>query len=435
MDKNCNIFSRKGIYYLRIFIPKSEQDRFGRREIWKSLKTRSRDKALATAAQHVSQYYSALERGNAKADLSELLQAKQAAQTIGIEYIVADKLEHQTTREIFERVNTVLEALNHVRNPCPAELAYLSGAIAETLTLGELFNRYRELSSSKWHDLDDRARQKKWNRYANPIVDFEKTIGEVNVLDLKPKHAFDYAAALGLRVASGEIKSETAKKKLLFLSAMVRKVFQADFPDRVNPFERASIDYEGDKTTRKPLTSDEVERIGEKLANSDANDELKAILAIAQFTGAHAKEICLLSPSDIVLDAPIPYIRIGANENRKKLKTGGARHRQIPLLGAALDAAKRHPNGFPRYCRPGGSEAFSAAANKIIQAVAPGKSTYSYRHRLVDLLRAAEGVEDSLLMSIIGHNGGITSKYGDGHSLEKKQIALEKATSITIKTT
>jgi integrase len=63
-------------------------------------------------------------------------------------------------------------------------------------------------------------------------------------------------------------------------------------------------------------------------------------------TGARPSEIINLSKARIVLDAEIPYIRIQAEG--RLLKTDHS-ERDIPLVGLALEAMKRHPNGFPRY--------------------------------------------------------------------------------------
>jgi integrase len=162
------------------------------------------------------------------------------------------------------------------------------------------------------------------------------------------------------------------------------------------------------------------------LASSSANDEVKAILTVLEFSGAHAKEICLLTASDIHTEADIPWFRIGVNSNRKILKTGGARHRSLPMLPEVVDVFRRYPNGFPTYARSGGSEAFSATANKLIKPIAEGATTYSFRHRMVDLLRNSK-CDHALIQEIVGHNGGITGDYGEGAELEIRLEALQNA--------
>lgn len=323
-----------------------------------------------------------------------------------------------------------LQILQQIKNPDIAEVAAIGSALEDELSLDAMFERFQELSAGKWNDLDHRARQKKWNRHREPVDDFKREMGDLDVLKIRTRDAANYAINLGKRVEAGAIRSETAKKKLLFLNAMVRKVLQADHPDHRNPFENARIDHNGnDAEQRLPFTEAEIVALRGKLASSKANDELKAILLLAEFTGTIASELVLLHESDFHLDCEIPYIRIGKNPNRKSLKTDN-RPRDIPLIGPALNIARQFPKGFPRYCRSGGSEALSQAANKIISKVANDKTTYSYRHRFVDLLRQVEGMQDSLLKSIVGHDGSMTGRYGEGYSLEKKRDAMLQAFAI-----
>ncbi len=88
---------------------------------------------------------------------------------------------------------------------------------------------------------------------------------------------------------------------------------------------------------------------------------------------------------------------------------------------------KKFPNGFDRYCRHNGSEAFSASVNKIVKQVAPTKSYYSWRHTFADKLRQS-GCGDNLKDSLMGHaTKGHSMHYGSGFTLENKLEALKKA--------
>lgn len=60
-----------------------------------------------------------------------------------------------------------------------------------------------------------------------------------------------------------------------------------------------------------------------------------------------------LAANDICLDAPVPYVSIRPREGRE-LKTLTS-IRDIPLVGIALDAARRHPEGFERYLNKTGT--------------------------------------------------------------------------------
>ncbi|MGY4487907.1 hypothetical protein ACVWWR_007098 [Bradyrhizobium sp. LM3.2] len=63
-----------------------------------------------------------------------------------------------------------------------------------------------------------------------------------------------------------------------------------------------------------------------------------------------------------MVDAEVPYIRIEAEG--RVLKTEHS-ERDIPLVGYALEAMKRHPQGFPRYFDKGSS--LSANADEALR--------------------------------------------------------------------
>jgi integrase len=76
------------------------------------------------------------------------------------------------------------------------------------------------------------------------------------------------------------------------------------------------------------------------------NDEARDVIYILLKTGARPSEICNLSRRRIMLDADIPFIRVEAED--RLLKTEHS-ERDVPLVGRALEAMRRHPDGFPRY--------------------------------------------------------------------------------------
>jgi integrase len=431
------IHPRNGIYWFRMAVPVKSQSQFGKPQIQKSLNTRCPTEAQVEGAKLLD-YYTKLFRSGELPDNDNLSFAQQVtAATVNLSLTRhTDKdIAAASTTDSIEILSARLLALKEMKNPTAPVVAALAGAVEATLSLDDLFVKFKELSGAKWSDLDEKARRKKWLRYQEPITDFKREIGDLNVLAIKPKDAFQFAVKLGNLIEAGKIKSETAKRKLLFMKVMVRKVFQSDYPDLTNPFDNATIDYSGDGETRKPFTEDELKLVTAKMGDSKLNDQARAVLEICQNTGAHASEVCLIEAADLHLDAEIPYMSLRPNANRKSLKTN-ARPRDVPLIGVALDAARRHPSGFSRYCRPGGPDAFTQLANKFIQSVVDDRTTYSLRHRLIDLLRVPVKVPGSeekiqtdaaLIKAIVGHSGDITSKYGFGYSLTSKYDALKRA--------
>ncbi|MDR6819570.1 integrase [Neorhizobium sp. 2083] len=434
MTKNHIVRRKSGNYSFRIAIPEVHRHRFeGKREIWETLNTTSRTVANASAAQRVLQYKTLFLTYDVASDtpMSSKDSAEKAA-LLGFEHYTAQEIQNASTKDKVLMLNASHKLLDRLAVPTRQEIALIGGVVEDSLSLDDLFKRYQELAAGKWNDLDHRAHQKKWNRYLEPIKDFKREMGDLDVLTITTKTVGDYVVNLSKRVADRNVRftSETANKKLLFLNAMVAKVFKTDFPKRENPFEDAKVEHRGnDKEKRQPFTETEIIALHEKMEESQANDELKAVLTLMEYTGAIASEIVYLHESDIHLDEEIPFIHIGPNPNRKSLKTEN-RPRDIPLVGPALEVAKAFRHGFPRYCRSNGSEALSAVANKQIKQVAPDKTTYSFRHRFIDWLREVDGMQDSWLQSIVGHDGSITAKYGKGYSMRKKLDAIEKAIAL-----
>jgi integrase len=79
----------------------------------------------------------------------------------------------------------------------------------------------------------------------------------------------------------------------------------------------------------------------------DMNDQASDILLVVADTGLRLSEACNLTDSTIHLDAPVPFVQVRADGRKTKTEHSA---RDIPLVGVALEALTRHPNGFPRYC-------------------------------------------------------------------------------------
>jgi integrase len=134
-------------------------------------------------------------------------------------------------------------------------------------------------------------------------------------------------------------------------------------------------------------------------------------------------EVVNLQSNAIILDAEIPYVKIFPDGRR--LKTVDS-EREIPLIGWALEALKKRPEGFPRYRDK--SSSLSAAVNKYLweNKLRPTKdhTVYSLRHSFKDRLIAAEA-PDSLIDSLMGHKS-YKPKYGKGPPLELKLKYLQR---------
>ena len=99
--------------------------------------------------------------------------------------------------------------------------------------------------------------------------------------------------------------------------------------------------------------------------------------------------------------------------------------RDIPLVGLALDAMRRHPNGFPRYFDKGSSLSATLMKHFGNHELLPTDKhkIYSFRHSFKDRLKAVEAPEE-LIDEMMGHRTD-KPKYGDGYGLGLKLKYLQ----------
>ena len=154
--------------------------------------------------------------------------------------------------------------------------------------------------------------------------------------------------------------------------------------------------------------------------NKDLPDFLQPIWALLNGTGCRLAEITGLRVDDLVMDAPVPFLRVQFNEVRRLKNTASIR--SIPLLGDTLDATSQAlailpPDAtalFPRYARHGGPDAASKALMLHLRKITedPKHTVHSLRHTMKGrLLRAGVGKQAQDLL--LGHAGaGEGERYG-----------------------
>src|SRR5262249_15735958 len=98
--------------------------------------------------------------------------------------------------------------------------------------------------------------------------------------------------------------------------------------------------------SRIPFESDFIQSHFLGGALQGLNDDARYVIYVMIETGLRPSEIVNLREHTIHLDAPIPFVEV--RPDGRKLKTEDSR-REIPLVGIALEAMRRRPQGFPRY--------------------------------------------------------------------------------------
>jgi integrase len=196
---------------------------------------------------------------------------------------------------------------------------------------------------------------------------------------------------------------------------------------RENPFRNLNFKTRKSKSRKYPPFSNKWVRA--KILVHEAleglTEELQLITYILIETGCRHGEVINLRPEDILLDAKVPHIRIAEREDRE-FKTDEATLREIPLVGVALEAAKRAPQGFPKYHDK--SNSFSAALGAAFDRrglfESPRHVIYSFRHSFEDRMKEA-GIDFELRCLLMGHDNK-RPEYGTGGSLEYRRNELMK---------
>jgi integrase len=188
---------------------------------------------------------------------------------------------------------------------------------------------------------------------------------------------------------------------------------------------------------RLPFHTSHLAAIGRHLEAPRVRQETKDLVWLLQLTGCRPSEIGGLKAEDLNLTANIPYAYVRWTPD-KRTKTVQSK-RRVPLLGPALEAArrakKRHPSGwlFPTLAPKSGeandNPRMSARINKTIRASGIHKTgrlvAYSFRHTMAEALDRA-GVGQVVRDRVLGKQKA--DRYGANElPLEDALAAMEAA--------
>lgn len=431
------MLERDGTWYFRIMVPKHLREKYGKPEI-NHVCGKDYSKASLKAMEHTLFYKGLFNKGQTPADLKrEDITAEEVRKTAAanaVEFHTPKELNAASAVDAVRMSSSSLLAHKQAKHVTDLETMAFNG-IMPPMTMTQALKQYKEIRAVDCLNMSPREYQKHWNKFDEAVRFFEDKMGKVDVWKLTRKEAMKYKNMLVEHVGKGDFKSGTANSKIKWLRIILRGVFDIEDANHKNPFDRIRVESIGDEVKRPALTEADILAIRTHLESSKCSEELRAIAAIAENTGATPKEIVLLEPEDIVLDAEIPHIIVRPNSHRKRGAKTKHRHRELPLIGRALEYMKKFPNGFAKYRRSNGSESMGAALNKHIKKVAPGKTFYCYRHRIGELLMNS-GYDENMLYtqpsetmknSLMGHEGGIQKYYGGGYYLKNLYKALKKA--------
>ena len=349
------------------------------------------------------------------------------ARVMGFEYRgVRDLAEHSSLEEIVRRIEAVKG-----RQPRTIE-AILGLAEEPRLSVRKTMELYLdEIGVGDTKGMSEKQ-IRKWREKKLAAADaFTAIVGERALLDITRADATRYHAHWLKRVMGSEgdsVSGNTANRSF----GNMRKLFR-DYSaylglENKNPFD--GLSFPDRKSQQQVVPPFEVAFLRDRLlapgAHDGLNREALGVLLTLIETGARPSEICNLSPGQIHLSAPVPYISIDFQKDRV-IKTESSK-RDIPLVGVALAVMKRFPNGFPRY--KDREETLSATLMKHLRArdllPTPEHRVYSLRHSFEKRMLEA-GLDYEFRRAILGHSVD-REKYGDDGAMYWRRDQLLKLT-------
>ena len=303
----------------------------------------------------------------------------------------------------------------------PAVPAALGGLDLPMTLVSEMPREYERVRAD--HVAAKNGRQlREWrNKYIRASSAFIECVGDKPMPEVTTQDGRAYRRHWETKRDRDKIETTYVNKQITYMKQMVDAFYsdlglmQADYE---NPFVGLSLEKTGAEARRTPGSKMAlpVPWITEVLLNREKTAELdpqaRDIAIVCAETGAREAEVFDLPPDDIVLEHPIPHLRldiIDEGEHRRELKNLGSK-RLVPLLGHGLDAMRRNPQGFPNYR---GNAGFYAIINNyfrnrdlfpsLVEGARRKPSIGGLRHAFEDRMKWAhiENEERALLM---GHS-------------------------------
>lgn len=433
LKASMGIVNRAGHWHLRYVVPKRYRAVEPRSQIWISLKTDSEKEAKRMAVEIGRDLTSRLEArllsgGQDAGKVEERYRAVVAtANAMGLSYVQAGALLEGDPAELVRRLNLAAAQDPEGKR---AEVADAALGVVEppSLMLSGLAAKVIEVSAHENRHKNARQRDDWENNVKRSLKTLQAALGrDVPVMSIGQAEARLHRKRLQERVAAGEITALTASKDLTYASGALRRYYEhLALAEPPKPYAGATITDKFAEESRKLEFSNEWIRSvlltpgPLEALNAEARDALLVILE----TGCRQGEVLDLPAEDIHLDDPVPHfeLRFVEGEGGREIKNRASR-RLVPLVGVALEAMRRHPQGFPRYRA---KDSFSAAVNKFLRdnglMQSPEHTVGGLRHSWESRLKAA-GYDNEARAEMMGHSMKAErgrEVYGDTTDLERR---------------
>lgn len=275
----------------------------------------------------------------------------------------------------------------------------VSELVAEVERISKHENRYKSENQMRlWRNPKLRA-----------VANLKAALGgDIPVSEIRSEEALKHRSWWVERIAQTSVSADTANKDFANMSGMLRRYYDdQNIVQPPKPYAGVQINDRHKRKTRKlEIPSDWIKEVWFAEGAFDGlNTQARDILLMSIETGCRQSEIHDLPADAIVLDAPVPHLRIDNSdgEQRREIKNAPS-SRRVPLVGVALAAAKRNPFGFPRYR---GASSYSATVNKYMRnrglLPTPQHTIGGTRHSWEARLKAA-GIESDDRGEMMGHD-------------------------------
>lgn len=328
-------------YYLVKRVPKQFSHIDKRKTVWIALKTDSKREAERRAVDAIqdleNQWIAKCQGQVTEAVRFDALTS--LAGDRGFPYLPAAEIAALGLPHIMKRISIAQES------PTVAE-AVLGAEEAPRYKLSEVQAIYVELVSAEVKDKSSDQKRVWENTIKRSIGRLISVVGDKHIDDLTRQDALLYRSHWSDRIQGEGLSASSANRELTAVAGVFTKLHK--LKGLGDPKLFRNLAFSSRKKQRPPYADKYIrDSILPELQNGSLNDVAADILRILINTGMRPSEVTGLAADDIYLDAPTPYLAIRPREGRE-LKTQTS-IREIPLVGIALDAARRHPGGFERY--------------------------------------------------------------------------------------
>lgn len=415
---------RDGVWYLIRRVPKefSELDQRGTVRMTTGIAVADDPRAVR-AKDVVKQldnellaYWHGLRDGQAAESKRRFEAAQKRARQLGIQYRTASEISREDIHDILARVRHLVD---HDKVDSEAETAaVLGGEEKPALRISDMLKEFEVHQQGNLLAMSEDQVRKWRNPKSRAVENLTTAVGDKLLSELTRSDALTFRRWWRDKLEDEDLQLDTANKDFGHIAKMFETLNNAYDLGLKSIFSKMRFEGAVEKQ-RAAFTAEHVQsKILAAGALAEINEEARDLVWLLADTGLRLSEACNLTSETIHLNAEVPYVSV--RPDGRKMKTPYSL-RDIPLVGVALDAMKRHPEGFPRYRDKGAS--LSALINKALRTrdllPTDDHSLYSLRHTFEDRLTAID-TPDKVIAMLMGHKTS-RPRYGAGPSLEQKQ--------------